>query len=315
MDFVSFASIEGFHNVVKYVHKYVEGSGPIVYRGKIKIHGTNAGIRISHGDVKAQSRNRFVTPDDDNVGFAAWVETNAAYWGGLMTDGVVFGEWCGPGIMNGTAINDIPQRIFAVFSLLIRGIHIYDPETISKILSNRPHDVHVLPWQTGPLTVDFTKRETLPGVVDFLNLVVNEVESGDPWVKSVFGVQGVGEGLVYYPQSDSVETFKHFAFKAKGEKHRVKKAKVAVEVDPEVAANLQDFVAMFVTGPRMEQGLAAVGGVAEMKHMRAFLDWGLADIRKECLAELEASDLQWDQVQKPVTSAVRDWFLAKSKAI
>ena len=42
-----------------------------------KIDGTNACVVIKDGDiVGVQSRKRFITPEDDNYGFAAWVEEN-----------------------------------------------------------------------------------------------------------------------------------------------------------------------------------------------------------------------------------------------
>jgi hypothetical protein len=40
MNFVSFPSIEGFHNVVKFTKSYpYHATRPITYRGKIKLHG------------------------------------------------------------------------------------------------------------------------------------------------------------------------------------------------------------------------------------------------------------------------------------
>lgn len=47
--------------------------------------------------LHAQSRNRFVLPDDDNYGFAAWVKENASELVKLGP-GRHFGEWWGKGI-------------------------------------------------------------------------------------------------------------------------------------------------------------------------------------------------------------------------
>ena len=42
-----------------------------------KIDGTNACVVVTpDGTVLAQSRSRFITPEDDNFGFAAWVQAN-----------------------------------------------------------------------------------------------------------------------------------------------------------------------------------------------------------------------------------------------
>lgn len=43
-----------------------------------KIDGTNACVFVGEdGKIKAGSRTRWITPQDDNFGFAAWVEQNA----------------------------------------------------------------------------------------------------------------------------------------------------------------------------------------------------------------------------------------------
>lgn len=47
--------------------------------------------------IYAQSRTRFITPEDDNFGFAKWVQTNSADLAALGP-GRHFGEWWGAGI-------------------------------------------------------------------------------------------------------------------------------------------------------------------------------------------------------------------------
>lgn len=63
-----------------------------------KIDGTNAQVVVTEeGDVLACSRTRFITPEDDNFGFARWVEENKECLKGLGV-GRHFGEWWGQGI-------------------------------------------------------------------------------------------------------------------------------------------------------------------------------------------------------------------------
>jgi hypothetical protein len=52
-----------------------------------------------------------------------------------------------------------------------------------------------------------------------------------------------------------------------------------------------------------------------MKNMGSFLKWMNQDIIKESSAELEASNLTWEQVQKSITTAARGWFTQKNKQI
>jgi hypothetical protein len=64
-----------------------------------KIDGTNAQVWIGDDgtEIRAGSRTRWITPGDDNFGFAAWVE---AHRDELLTlgPGRHFGEWWGQGI-------------------------------------------------------------------------------------------------------------------------------------------------------------------------------------------------------------------------
>lgn len=63
-----------------------------------KIDGTNASIWIEGDTVLAGSRTRFITPEQDNYGFAKWVQTNEKELVILLGDGVHYGEWWGGGI-------------------------------------------------------------------------------------------------------------------------------------------------------------------------------------------------------------------------
>lgn len=79
-----------------------------------KLDGTNAQIYIGEaGEVVAGSRNRFLTLEQDNHGFAAWAY---AHKDELATLGVGrhFGEWWGRGIQRG--YNQIDKR-FSLFSV------------------------------------------------------------------------------------------------------------------------------------------------------------------------------------------------------
>lgn len=63
-----------------------------------KIDGTNAQVYIDDdGNIKAGSRTRWITPQDDNFGFAAWVEEHKDELLRLGP-GRHFGEWWGAGI-------------------------------------------------------------------------------------------------------------------------------------------------------------------------------------------------------------------------
>lgn len=64
-----------------------------------KLDGTNAQIVVSDDGTTlwAGSRNKWITPEDDNAGFAKWVEANKEELLKLGP-GQHFGEWWGAGI-------------------------------------------------------------------------------------------------------------------------------------------------------------------------------------------------------------------------
>jgi hypothetical protein len=87
-----------------------------------KIDGTNAGIRITpEGAIYAQYRNRLITPDDDNMGFARWVAENAGALTDVLGPGLHFGEWWGRGIQRGYGLD---EKRFSLFN-----VNRWEPET------------------------------------------------------------------------------------------------------------------------------------------------------------------------------------------
>lgn len=77
-----------------------------------KLDGTNAQIVIHGDEIRAGSRNRWITPEDDNYGFAAWVHRNRTELLRLG-DGQHFGEWWGHGIQRGYGIT---EKRFSLFN-------------------------------------------------------------------------------------------------------------------------------------------------------------------------------------------------------
>lgn len=82
-----------------------------------KIDGTNAAIIVSEtGDVGAQSRNRLITPDSDNFGFARWVQNHAPKLADLLGPGHHFGEWWGAGIQRAYGLSGEGGKRFSLFN-------------------------------------------------------------------------------------------------------------------------------------------------------------------------------------------------------
>lgn len=89
---------------------------PRLKRGCIiteKLDGTNAQIVIGEdGSIRAGSRNRWITPEADNYGFAGWVERNKEELLQLGP-GQHFGEWWGNGIQRNYGMK---EKRFSLFN-------------------------------------------------------------------------------------------------------------------------------------------------------------------------------------------------------
>lgn len=80
-----------------------------------KLDGTNAQVFVSDDgtQVLAGSRNRWLTPEADNFGFASWVQTKADELRALGP-GAHFGEWWGAGIQRRYSIG---EKRFSLFNV------------------------------------------------------------------------------------------------------------------------------------------------------------------------------------------------------
>jgi len=341
MSFTRWTDIEGFHNIRKAIAKYehLDPGCPITYRAKIKLHGTNAGIVVKpNGDVFAQSRSAIIGTGNDNCGFAAWVENTKNVWQNVASSIkiTIFGEFCGHGIQKGVAITQVGGKQFAIFAIQYGDYDedgnakmIVDADSIINFFNIRhialPKNVHILPWYGDELIIDFSDKSLLEKAVEDMNIIVDDVEAVDPWVKEVFDVEGIGEGVVYYPVSfttdDDTINRRHlsaYMFKAKGIKHKVQKDRQAVILDSEVVASVNEFADKFVTEQRLEQWATSVNrGVLDfdVKLIGAFLKEFNQDVKKESGDELTVAELEWKEVAKEVAKRAREWYLAKLQEI
>ncbi len=78
-----------------------------------KLDGTNGLIAITDdGQICAGSRNRWLTPENDNFGFARWVEGNKTELLKLGP-GLHYGEWWGAGIQRNYGLK---EKRFSLFN-------------------------------------------------------------------------------------------------------------------------------------------------------------------------------------------------------
>lgn len=122
-----------------------------------KIDGTNACVYIGEdGEFLTGSRTRWITPEDDNFGFARWAQEHKGELL-LLGPGRHFGEWWGGGVQRGYGLLKGEKR----FSLFNVG-RWYDPKDCAgEEVGERmavPACCHVVPV--------LAKGPNAPGVID-----------------------------------------------------------------------------------------------------------------------------------------------------
>lgn len=159
-----------------------------------KIHGTNACILISEFDglvtVQAGSRTRWITPEDDNFGFASWVYANKDALITALGLGYHPGEWYGAGINSGYGLS---EKRFALFNT---------QWTEAKLAGKLPDRVDVVPvlysgtFRDGVVTEVMAKLKAegsklAPGFTKPEGIVVRFIRAGFK-LKNVFEAEETG---------------------------------------------------------------------------------------------------------------------------
>lgn len=100
----------------------------------------------------AGSRSRYITPENDNFGFAAWVKAHAKeLW--ALGEGRHYGEWWGSGIQRGYGLQKGEKR-FSLFNTARWA----DDRDREKYPADRPTCCSVVPvLYTGPFTTEIVE--------------------------------------------------------------------------------------------------------------------------------------------------------------
>lgn len=330
MKHYNFGSIEQYRNICKQIKMEAEYQGKdadgnaiynpnapkptLTFTGTVKLHGTNAAVVYSkeHG-LYAQSRERVLSIESDNAGFAFYVESNREYfekvYGQALEDQkldalVVYGEWAGGNIQKGVGICNIEKQFYPFLCK-----HIYRDTEYSFIpyweATPESKEYPVTAFQTFTLDIDFNHPEI---VQNELIRITEEVERECPVAKH-FGHSGIGEGVVWTADWNG----KQYRFKVKGEKHCSSKVKTLASVDTDKIESCQKFAEYAVTESRFEQALQAIfpDGNLDVKQIGALLKWMNTDILKEEMDTLVANNLEFKEVVKYIADATKKRFFER----
>ena len=290
------------------------------FTGTIKVHGTNANLAFNDVDgMWIQSRKNIITMENDNAGYAFFVESIGEeafknmfkrYYDQIDTSTntvSVYSEWAGRSIHKGVAVNNLDKMMY-VFGVKVTP---NDEEVASYWIDIGEDDfdndkVHnIKKFGTYDIDIDFNDPSIAQNAIIEMTL---GVEDECP-VGKFFGFSGVGEGLVFTHLRDDGSVIR---FKSKGKKHSVSNTKTLAPIDVEKLRSVQEFVNYAVTDNRLEQGIDAVftseGIDPDMPDTGKLLKWMNSDICKEEMDVLVENNLEFRDVVKAVSREVVAWF-------
>ena len=337
--FVKFPSIQQFRKVVKDVQNksaftgldsegkatfdYNKPKPTLSFTQTVKIHGTNAGVGLTtDGEFFQQSRNRLISTDNDNAGFARWCEDGRRkhyltkylssalksvqneYSENPVTQAVVFGEFAGEGIMKGVAVSIIRKSFFA-FGLYF----LHEDGTVTKTpyVANFKAELldiyNIFMFENKRVEIDF--NDTKEAINNILKATLT-VENSCP-VGEYFGVSGVGEGVVLL--SDCGE----YLFKSKGQKHSVSKVKTLSPAETYELTNIEDFVIDVLSENRLLQGieyLREMGFPIDNSSIGEYIKWVQSDILKEEGDIIESKSLNIKKVNGVIANKAKSYLFS-----
>lgn len=146
-----------------------------------KIDGTNAQVFIGDdGSIRAGSRTRWITPESDNFGFAAWVEENKDELLKLGP-GRHFGEWWGKGIQRGYGVAD---KRFSLFNALRwNADNLPSCVGVVPVLYHGPMDLLSVPHIINDMEIEGSTAA--PGFMDPEGIVIFHIAANMGFKKTV----------------------------------------------------------------------------------------------------------------------------------
>ena len=310
-----------FHSIKK-LYKF-DNLPTIEFVGTTKLHGTNGSFKYDDvNGLVTQSRNRIITPIDDNDGFARFIHDNKDSAMDIITKYIakynidtkthtvtVYGEWTG--CFSNVAIGKIPKSFF-IFAVRISSI---DDMLDSRYVECGTYSIddkrffNINNFKKFKVTIDFSNPDS---GMETINEMVEGVEKCCPVANSFTidgeNVVGLGEGIVFKAIHNGV----FHIFKAKGEKHAKGSVKkfTPIEIDIVKINSIKEFIEYSVTESRLNQALFDVcNNVFRPKLLGDVIRWVIKDITIEEVNAMTENNLTSKDVNRYISSKVRDHFM------
>ena len=130
MNFSSFPKIEHLNDLVMVITQKIHGTNAQIFIEEAASESLDQGLVLVEEKkylVRAGSRTKWITPEDDNYGFASWVEANKVSLVKYLGPGQHFGEWAGPKINSGEGLTKKTLVLFDHYRYEKEGL---PPDTV-----------------------------------------------------------------------------------------------------------------------------------------------------------------------------------------
>lgn len=343
---IKFPSIDQFRSAIKNIKtqmtydgvdeegkskfKHIYDFPTLKFYGTVKLHGTNSAFRQdAYGhEILFQSRERVITPLDDNAGFATYYyaqkESLIVYMNSIRTifdiaddePLIIYGEWCGGNIQKGVAISGL-TKMFAAFAIRIGA------ELNTKWIRANNEDFDVAQrLDLGIYSINAFGHYIVDVDMNSPEIAQNELVSITDKVEQecpagkFFGISGIGEGVVYFCTDPEFQSGS--VFKVKGERHSASKVKTTASVDIERVNALKDLVDMIVTDNRLHQMVGVLkdkeGLDVDSKNTNAYIKLVLADCFKEELDTIIGNGFDTKSFANTASKKISRFFLNYEEA-
>lgn len=312
--------------------------------GTVKLHGSHADIVIDYNDaIRFRSRRQAeITLDNDVSGVVErllplrtpililrnrilmrWMEFNPGVEVMKLKEYpvVIAGEWVGPGIFNTVALNDLSRRVFVIILISVNNEWLNDG-IYADIYDNANDIYHI--GQVGHAIIELAIDEPEEAERAMMEQTMR-VEKQCPFANGLFGIKGVGEGIVWKMEHPLGADPKCWV-KTKGPLHAETNAakleamvKAGTGVDAKFKA--QHFAEIVCTNVRMEKVMMTTHqmckgkrefGPGETGHFMQLLN---KDILKEEMQEIEKQQVNVALLGKEVDGIAKKWFHARMEKL
>lgn len=232
---------------------------------------------------------------------------------------IIAGEWVGPGIFETVAVKDLPRKVFVIVSISINNRWVDDSHY--KDIEDRANDIYNINY-VGHVEVELAIDDPAAAEAVMAEWTM-KVEKRCPFAHRMFGIEGVGEGIVWKMEHPFDEDPKCWT-KTKGPLHAevsVTKLEALVKAGTGIDAKVkaEQFVETFCTEVRMQKVMMTTRQMCKGKREFGpgetgnFMQFMNKDILKEEMRVIDQQLVNVTLSAKEVDDIAKKWFKARIK--